>query len=97
MEEIAKVAVALFMVIGLPMLSIFVLPPIAKAWARRLDSRSGPASEELAAELADLRERVGEMSQLQGRLTELEDRLDFTERLLAQRREADRLPGRANQ
>jgi guanylate kinase len=95
-DDIVKIAVVLFMVIGVPMLSIFVLPPLAKAWARRLEGKSGVASEEMAAELAELNARMGEMAQLQGRLTELEERLDFTERLLAQRREADRLPGKAN-
>ena len=36
-EDIFETAVVLFMVIGLPTLSISVLPPIAKALARRLE------------------------------------------------------------
>ena len=95
MDDIAKIAVVLFMVMGVPMLCIFVLPPIAKAWARRLEGKPGAASEAMAAELAELQAQVGELPQLQSRLAELEERLDFAERLLAQRREADRLPGKA--
>jgi guanylate kinase len=93
MGEIAKVTIILFMIIGVPMLSIFVLPPIAKAFARRLEGRSGQQDEDTAAELADLHARVGEIDSLQTRMAELEERLEFAERLLATRREADQLPG----
>jgi Tfp pilus assembly protein PilO len=93
MQEILKVGVVLFMVVGVPMLSIFVLPPIAKAWARKLEGRPGRQDEETAEELADLRARVGELADLQARMAELEERLEFAERLLATRREADQLPG----
>ena len=47
---------------------------------------------ELADErLAELEARVGEMDLLQDRVHELEERLDFAERLLAQGREPERL------
>jgi hypothetical protein len=92
-DDLVKVAVVLFMVIGVPMLSIFVLPPIAKAFARRLEGRYGRQDGESAAELADLQTRVGEIDNLQTRMAELEERLEFAERLLATRREADQLPG----
>ena len=36
---------------------------------------------------------AAEVDQLRGRLAEVEERLDFAERLLAQAREADQLPG----
>jgi tetrahydromethanopterin S-methyltransferase subunit G len=36
---------------------------------------------------------VADLDQLQHRVAELEERLDFAERLLAQRRDAERLPG----
>ncbi|HWA14888.1 MAG TPA: hypothetical protein VG817_00545 [Gemmatimonadales bacterium] len=38
--------------------------------------------------LAYLEDRLAELEQVQGRVMELEDRLDFTERLLAQHRDA---------
>jgi len=41
--------------------------------------------------LEDLRVRVGELDQLTQRISELEERLDFAERLLAQQREGQRL------
>ena len=42
--------------------------------------------------LNDLRLRLGELDQLQARVGELEERVDFTERLLATQRE-DQRPG----
>lgn len=47
---------------------------------------------ELAAErMADLEARLGDMDQLHDRVQELEERLDFAERLLAQGRESARI------
>ncbi len=39
---------------------------------------------------------LAEVDQLRGRLAEVEERLDFAERLLAQAREPDQLPGGAH-
>jgi hypothetical protein len=50
-----------------------------------------PDQPELDA-LNDLRLRLGELDQLQARVGELEERVDFTERLLATQRE-DQRPG----
>lgn len=46
-----------------------------------------------AEQIAALEERVAELEAVQPRLGELEDRLDFAERMLAQRSEARALPG----
>lgn len=61
--------------------------PLGKAWARRIeganaqvDTQVFPVVEELQGRVADLEERVG-------RMHEFEERLDFAERLLAQKRE----------
>jgi hypothetical protein len=54
--------------------------PIAEALARRI-GRDGPSGAAQDGEIAELRTRV----------SELEERLDFTERMLAQSREPDRL------
>lgn len=62
-----------------------VLYPIARALARRLEGRS--ASPELLQQVEELRERVQDLESSQHRVAELEERLDFTERLLAQRRD----------
>ena len=58
--------------------------PIAKALADRIRGRHAPPDDSmLPAEVGELRDR----------LAEVEERLDFAERLLAQAREADQLPG----
>jgi len=64
-----------------------VLYPIAKALARRLEGRN--ASPELMQQIEELRDRVHDLEGSQHRVAELEERLDFTERLLAQRRDLE--------
>jgi hypothetical protein len=60
--------------------------PIGAALAERIRGGAPPADDHgLAAEVDNLR----------GRLAEVEERLDFAERLLAQAREADQLHGGA--
>jgi hypothetical protein len=63
--------------------------PLARALARRLEGGGSAAG--LEGELDGLRNRVDQLEQGQGRVAELEERLDFAERLLAQSREPDRL------
>lgn len=53
-------------------------------------TRAGALPDGALAELDQVR---GEMDQLRHELAEVQERLDFAERLLAQRREQDRLPG----
>jgi len=64
-----------------------VLYPIAKALARRLEGRG--VSQDLLQQVDELRERVRDLEASQHRVAELEERLDFTERLLAQRRDVE--------
>jgi hypothetical protein len=52
--------------------------------------RAGSLPDGAVAELEQVRLDV---EQVRHELAEVQERLDFTERLLAQRREADRLPG----
>lgn len=66
--------------------------PLGKAMARRLEGTTG--REQLpGAGLAGIAERVAELEQRDVRVAELEERLDFAERMLAQR-DAERLPRR---
>jgi hypothetical protein len=64
------------------------LSPVGKAYAERLRHGSGPAPqdgrerEEVLAAVEDLRREVAELA----------ERVDFTERLLARKEPADRLP-----
>lgn len=59
---------------------------------RWLDRGKTQAPDGLADEVAQLREEVAALREVNGRVLELEERLDFAERLLAQRPEAERLP-----
>lgn len=62
-----------------------VLWPLMRALARRIEGRGGDV--ELHHEVDELRVRVQELELQQQRLAEVEDRLEFAERLLAQRSE----------
>lgn len=64
----------------------------AKVVVRRLEGKTYAGSH-VDAELADLRARLDEAEGARGRIAELEERLDFAERMLAQQREHSRLPG----
>jgi hypothetical protein len=61
-----------------------LLYPIARAYARRLEG-NGPTAG-LREELADISSRLEMLHHGQERMAELEGRLDFAERLLAQQR-----------
>ena len=61
---------------------------VGQALARRISGRSGPGDEELRNEVLDLREHL---ATLEHRLAENEERIDFAERLLAQRAGTERL------
>jgi Tfp pilus assembly protein PilO len=67
-----------------------ILWPIMRAFGRRLEGKGG-ADPALRSEVEQLHARIAEMDALQARIAELEERVDFTERLLAQNREPDRL------
>lgn len=88
MDGIAKFALVMLIVTGIPGL-FMLLTPVAKAWGRRLEGNSVDTEE-----LESLRGEVAELRALPERLQELEERLDFAERLLAQQRDPERLPER---
>lgn len=60
-----------------------ILWPIMRAFGRRLEGK-GNADSALRAEVEQLHTRLAEMDSLHARVLELEERVDFTERLLAQ-------------
>jgi hypothetical protein len=70
--------------------TVIILWPIMRAFGRRLEGKGG-ADSALRADVDQLHARIGEVDALQARIAELEERVDFTERLLAQNREPDRL------
>jgi ubiquinone biosynthesis protein UbiJ len=61
--------------------------PVGKALARRLEGNQPPLNE--SAEIAG---RLAQVDELSHRVAELEERLDFAERLLAKSREPHQLP-----
>ena len=70
--------------------TVIILWPIMRAFARRLEGK-GSGDPALRSDVDHLHAQLGEIDALQARVAELEERVDFTERLLAQNREPDRL------
>ena len=68
--------------------TIVLRGPLGRALAERIAGRRGGDDGDAVRLRADV-------DQLRGVVGELEERLDFAERLLARQREADRLPGGA--
>lgn len=78
---------AIIFIFGGGTLFLLAVSPVGKAIAERI--RGGaPAS------VGPDPEVLAELEQLRSDVTELQERLDFAERLLAQKREAGQLPGR---
>jgi len=65
---------------------------IYKLLVRWMDRNKSGDTGGLAEEVARLREEVEVFREVNQRVLELEERVDFTERMLAQRRERGRLP-----
>ncbi len=65
---------------------------VINGMARRINSRSAPPGLE-PDEVEALRGQAMEIDDLRTRLLEVEERLDFTERLLTDARDGGRLPG----
>jgi len=89
-EQTRSIAIVVVMVAAF---AAALLYPLTRGWARRLEGRVSDGAS--ARDLDDLRTRVVDLESQVARVHELEERLDFTERLLAQQHEAQRLaPGR---
>ena len=76
------------MFIGMMLVGVVLIlrGPVGRALSRRIDGTAGQPEGLSSAEAEELRHRVAELEQQQMRLQELEERLDFAERLLAQGR-----------
>ena len=68
------------------LVSAVILYPLVRALARRLEGRGQDPA--LQGEIEMLHARLGDMEQLEQRVQELENRLEFSERLLTQQRDA---------
>jgi hypothetical protein len=92
MDDAIKIF-GIFLAMGSAGSLVYAAVAFTSAFVKRFERGQGGMSEELESELADLRARLEDSDQLRLRVAELEERLDFAERLLAQRREAERLGG----
>jgi hypothetical protein len=84
-------AVVMIVFLGL-LATTVILWPIMRAFGRRLEGK-GHLDAALRAEVEQLQQRLGEVDQLHHRVAELEERLDFAERMLARAPSASVLPG----
>jgi len=66
--------------------------PVGKAIAKMLEGDAVAADDDAVNRIYELESRVAELSLDQQRVAELEERLDFAERLLAQRQDAPEFP-----
>ncbi len=80
---------AVVLLLGVGLILATLVWPLIKAIARRIEGGAPGAG--VQAELEGLRERVRQLEEMQPRMLELEDRVDFTERIVAKGREPDRL------
>jgi hypothetical protein len=93
MPDLLQFAIVMFLLVGMPLGIIFVGGPLAKALVRRTEGGRGELDPALLEELERLRAEVAGLRELPVQLAELQERVDFTERLLTQSREHERLPG----
>ncbi len=85
---------AMFLAIGAAAVGL-LFGPVGSALARRIVGR--PEPNDALAEIEEIRTRVtDEADDLRNRLAEVEERLDFAERLLAHGRQTDQLPDGAH-
>ena len=87
--QVQEVVMFIIGMIVLTVIAVKVLGPIARAFARRMEAKAGDP--ELRGELEQLREQLADLDQLRGRVAELDERVEFAERLLAQRRDQELL------
>ena len=90
-EQFIIAIVSLVSVVGLSL--AIILGPVGRALGRRIEGRSAADPKQIAM-LEDLVTRVEDMTELRREVGELQERVDFAERLLAQRPDVIPLPGR---
>ncbi len=83
---------SLLIVIAALAATVIILWPLMRAFARRLEGK-GNTDPALKADVEQLQAQLGELDTLQARVLELEERVDFAERLLAHEAQDPRGPG----
>jgi Tfp pilus assembly protein PilO len=85
-ETVIKIVIMAVAAVGIPVGAYAAVAATRSIWGRQQPDR------ESATELSALKDRVHELEAMQTRMMELEERLDFAERMLVQNREPGRLP-----
>ncbi len=88
--------VVLLIVIAALAATVVILWPIMRAFGRRLEGK-GHGDAALRVEVEQLQQRLGEVDHLHHRVAELEERIDFAERMLARPGASPISPGEARQ
>jgi hypothetical protein len=88
-EQTKSIAIMIVAVTGFVSIAS-VLYPLARGWARRLEGR-GSDDRPTRSEVEELRARVLDLETQVARVSELEDRIDFTERLMTRQQDPARL------
>jgi len=84
---------AITFIFGGGALWLLALSPVGRALAARIQGRS-PGSEEMRKQVESLEQwMIQEFEAIHRELVEVQERVDFAERLLAQRRTSGELPG----
>jgi Tfp pilus assembly protein PilO len=91
LEDVA----AIVLLLGVGLILAAMLWPLIRAIAKRIEGGSPGA--EMQGELDTLRERVQQLEAMQPRMAELEERVDFAERLLTRGQEAPSAGARSDQ
>jgi hypothetical protein len=89
--RLEEAVIGIVVTIALSIVAVKVLGPIARAWARRLEGKATP---ELRIEMDQVREQLAEVDELRARVLELEERVEFAERMLIQSGDPNLLPKR---
>jgi hypothetical protein len=94
LEDVVIPLVAILTIFGGGTLVLFSITPVGKALAARILGKKSTTDgeDEAGEELRELRREVEEMRHLPEQLSELGERVDFLERLVAKQRDAERLP-----
>ena len=90
-ETVLKVIVMVVGTVAIPVAAYAAIAAVRSIWGRPGPGALIPAGSADTDEFTALKERVRDLEVLPGRVAELEERLDFTERMLLQQREAARL------
>lgn len=91
MDDVLKIF-GIFTAMGMAGAGVYAVIALVGVVTRRLEGRRTEGDESLRHELEDLQARVAGGEELQQRVAELEERLDFAERMLAQRPDVARIP-----